>query len=167
MSRALVAAVAAVIGLSGCSGAQEAPPAAGTSDTSTAAGASSTAVTSSGTETPPPPPPNGAPVTTTEVPALPPPGMPQDFPVPPGGKVTDASRDGQLSMLVSGVLPEKALGYYRTSLPTVGYQVVRENTSKLSGDEVVSIDFAGKGYTGTVSIDDGQVDVVVVTMKKG
>lgn len=166
MSRALVAAVAAVIGLSGCSGAQEAPPlAAGTSEATTAADTS--AATSSGTEAPPPPPPNGAPVTTTEVPALPPPAMPQDFPVPPGGKVTDASRNGQLSMLVSGVLPEKALGYYRTSLPTVGYQIVRENTSKLSGDEVVSIDFAGKGYTGTVSIDDGQVDVVVVTMKKG
>lgn len=92
--------------------------------------------------------------------------MPRDVPVPPGGKVTDASRDGQLSMVVSGVLPEKALGYYRTSLPPAGYQVVRENTSKLSGDEVVSIDFAGKGYTGTVAIDDGQVDVVVVTMKK-
>ncbi|MBC6448507.1 hypothetical protein [Actinokineospora xionganensis] len=166
MSRALVAAVAAVIGLSGCSGAQEAPPAAGTSDASTAAGTSSPAVTSSGTETPPPPP-NGAPVTTTSVPAVPPPGMPRDFPVPPGGKVTDASRDGQLTMVVSGVLPEKALGYYRTSLPPAGYQVVRENTSQLSGDEVVSIDFAGKGYTGTVAIDQGQVDVVVVTMKKG
>lgn len=93
--------------------------------------------------------------------------MPRDFPVPPDGTVTDASRDGKLSMVVSGVLPEKALGYYRNSLPPAGYQIVRENTAQLSGDEVVSIDFAGKGYTGTVAIDRGQVDVVVVTMKKG
>ncbi|MGH3864246.1 hypothetical protein [Actinokineospora sp.] len=166
MSRALIALVA-VIGLSGCSGAQEPPPAATTSGTAPTTSSSDPAAGSSGTGTTPPPPPNGAPVTTTSVPAVPPPGMPQNFPVPPGGKVTDASRDGQLSMVVSGVLPEKALGYYRNSLPPARYQVVRENTSKLTGDEVVSIDFAGKGYTGTVAIDQGQVDVIVVTMKKG
>ena len=80
-------------------------------------------------------------------------GLPRDFPLPPGTRITTARRLSPSQLLIAGVIPadlQDTAGFFGDSLPDHGYQVGVGDAE--SGE--AEAPFTGNGFRGRWRINE-------------
>jgi hypothetical protein len=82
----------------------------------------------------------------------------QEFPIPPGATVQVAGEDsGEKGIILVGPSPDEAATFYRSALPSAGYQITDDNSVSVGGAQIVGLHFSGNGYTGELAVVNGRV----------
>lgn len=84
-----------------------------------------------------------------------------DFPIPPGVTVTERSTADTVGILLIGEKPEKVIDFYRSALPTAGYQITEDNSVGLGQLQVAGLTFTGHDYRGELTVVSNTVSVSI------
>jgi hypothetical protein len=82
----------------------------------------------------------------------------QEFPIPPGVTVQVSAEDtDDTAIVLVGKSPDEVAEFYRTALPTAGYQITDDDSVSVGGAQIVGLNFSGNGYTGELAVVNGRV----------
>jgi hypothetical protein len=90
----------------------------------------------------------------------------QDFPLPPGARVTEARDGGDTGIVLTGVEPGVVAEFYRDALPAAGYRITKDNSIGVGGVDVIGMSFTGHGYNGEIAVVSTGSDTVAISLDK-
>ncbi|MGH3756912.1 hypothetical protein [Actinophytocola sp.] len=65
--------------------------------------------------------------------------------------VTQAEDSDEVAIVLTGRSPDDVAAFYRSALPTAGYQITDDDTVGV-GVQVVGLKFTGNGYDGELAV---------------
>jgi hypothetical protein len=82
-----------------------------------------------------------------------------DFPIPPGVTITGGKDANGVGIVLAGKDPNVVADFYRSALPTAGYEIVNDSSVGVGGVQVVGMEFRGNGYDGDLAVVNNTVSI--------
>jgi hypothetical protein len=82
-----------------------------------------------------------------------------DFPIPPGVTITGGKDANGAGIVLAGKDPNVVADFYRSALPTAGYEIVNDSSVGVGGVQVVGMQFRGNGYDGDLAVVSNTVSI--------